>query len=88
MQKKFHLVAGLMCLVINIVFPTLMYHYYMQLKSLCETMFDYSDYELMGYGLLAVLFLVWVSSLFIALRELGGWVLQLGDKDYGVKYSW
>ena len=81
-QKKYHLLTGFVSLAINIILPTLIVIYFSQLKTLCETLFDYSFYQMVGNACLVLLALIWVATLIIALKELGGYILQLGDYDY------
>jgi len=80
-KKKHHIILGVVCLVISIVLPTLIYNYYVELKSLCEVMANYSVFEVpVRYGLLVTLLLIWFVTLMVALRELGGSVIQLAEE--------
>ena len=69
--------TGTVSLVINILLPTLIYNYYHQLINICE--------ETVTYGILAMLFLLWVATLIIALRELGGLLLHQVNPNYDEK---
>ena len=75
--KKYHLLTGIVSLVINILLPTLIYNYYHQLINICE--------ETVTYGILAMLFLLWIATLIIALRELGGLLLHQVNPSYDEK---
>ena len=82
-DKKYHLISGIMCLILNIVLPTFIYHLYMQIKSQSEVMI-YSVLnlqEMAAYSLLFVLGMVWLGTMLIAVQELGGYMLQLGNTD-------
>jgi len=80
--KKYHLLTGFISLVITIILPTIIVNYFSLLKTLCESLFDYSFYQIIGNACLVLLILIWMATLIIALRELGGYILQLGDYDY------
>ena len=77
--KKYHLLTGTVSLVINILLPTLIYNYYHQLINIYE--------ETVTYGILAMLFLLWVATLIIALRELGGLLLHQVNQSCDEKFS-
>jgi len=86
--KKYHLISGIMCLVANIVLPTFIYHLYMQIKSQSEVLI-YSILnlqEMVTYSLFLVLGMVWLGTMLIALQELGGYIIQLGNTDPRDKY--
>ncbi len=81
--KKYHLISGIMCLIVNIVLPTFIYHLLMQIKSQSEMMayVVLNSQELAAYSLLFVLGIVWLGTMLIALQELGGYIVQLGNTD-------
>jgi len=81
--KKYHLVSGVMCLLVNIVLPTFIYHLYMQIKIQSEILVYgvLNLQEMAAYSLLFVLGFVWLGTMLVALRELGGYTLQIGDTD-------
>lgn len=62
--NKYHLLTGTMSLAINIVLPTFIFNYYQKLTSVCDSP------EI--YGIFSTLIILWLSSFFVALRELGG----------------
>lgn len=68
-DKKHHLFLGFLSLVINIILPTLIFNY----QTFATSIHD----EKIIYGLLATLLILWLTTLFIALRELGGLVLHI-----------
>ncbi len=66
--KKYKLFAGTLSLIINIILPTFIFNCYNQQDSICD--------KTVIYSLLIMLLLLWVSTLIIALRELGGLLLH------------
>jgi hypothetical protein len=81
--KKYHLISGIMCLLVNIVLPTFIYHLHMQIKSQSEMMVYgvLNSQEIVAFSLLFVLGIVWLGTMLIALHELGGYMVQLGNTD-------
>ncbi len=65
---KYKLFAGILSLIINIILPTFIYNCYNQQIGTCD--------KTVIYSLIAILLLLWLSTLFIALRELGGLLLH------------
>lgn len=73
--KKHRPFIGILSLVINIILPTLICIYYCQIAT--------SHEEIIACGILAALLLLWIITLIVALRELGGLVLHLVDHNRG-----
>jgi len=63
--KKHHLLIGTLSLVINIILPTFIFSFYQKLTNACDAPPE-------AYGIISILIILWLASLFIALRELGG----------------
>jgi hypothetical protein len=82
--RKFHLVSGVICLLISIILPTIIYQFSLMLieyTALRSQGFIVNSNELNSYGLLFLLGLFWLGSFFFALRELGGYMMQLGKSE-------
>lgn len=82
--RKYHLVLGLVCLCICIVLPTITYHYIITIstQNLFRPIgFSTSLIEIILFGFLIVLLMTWLAALYFALRELGGYMLQLGKSE-------
>ena len=62
--RKHYLLIGTLSLVINIILPTFIFNFYQKLTNACDTP--------EAYAIFSILIILWVASLFIALRELGG----------------
>ena len=62
--KKYYLLIGTLSLVINIILPTFIFSFYQKLTNACDAPEP--------YAIFSILIILWVASLFIALRELGG----------------
>ncbi len=86
-QKKYHIFLGILCLVVSIVLPTFIYLNYLEIKSLCETVFNYMDYQATAYAFLVFLSFLWIGSLIVALRELGGFIIHLDDRDHSITHA-
>jgi len=65
---KYKLFTGIISLIITIILPTFIYNCYNQQIGTCD--------KTVIYSLLVMLLLLWVSTLIIALRELGGLLLH------------
>ncbi len=88
--RKYHLILGLICLCISIILPTITYHYFISINGLIlfnPEGFGTTLIELNSFELLLVLLTIWLASLFFALRELGGFMLQIGQSESETRHK-
>ena len=79
--RKYHLLLGLICLGVSILLPTMIYHYFMAIEGMhffISDSFRTTLIEVTLFGVLIVLLMSWLASVFFAARELGGYMMQLG----------
>lgn len=79
MNNNYHLLAGILSLVINIMLPTLIYNFYLKPTIECNE-------TVVSYAVLAVLSLLWMITLLISLRILGGGVRRIVNQNYCEKH--
>ena len=88
--RKCHLMLGLTCLCISIILPTITYHYFISINGLIlfnPEGFDTTLIESNSFEVLLVLLMTWLASLFFALRELGGFMLKIGQSESETRHK-
>jgi len=77
-KRKYHIISGIVCLVISIVLPTYIHQYYALIKPWSDAMLSVNaGVAIAVYGFLSVLMLLVVVFLLIAMRELGGYMVRV-----------
>jgi len=81
-KGKYHIITGIVCLIISIVLPTFIHHYYFLIEPWKEALFStHALLALATYGLFAMLGMLLLLFIVISLHELGGYMIRLMDND-------
>lgn len=79
---KYHVFLGMLCLIFSIILPTLIYQYYLLLKPWNNAILESSFYiQIIAYGLFSILVFFLFAFLMVALRELGGALMNIINSD-------
>ena len=83
-KHKYHLLLGLISLILSILLPTITYQYFITidgLQFLMSDSFSTTLVEVILFGVLIVLLMSWFASVFFAMREFGGYMMQIGKAE-------